>query len=87
MSRVEQAFGWFVQAYKFGAPPHRGFALGLDRIIMILEDKASIRDVIAFPRNKHGFDPLTKSPAPFKAEQLRDLGLQIKEKKKEEKAE
>ncbi len=78
---IEQAFGWFVQAYKYGAPPHRGFALGLDRIIMILEDKASIRDVIAFPRNKHGFDPLTKSPAEFKPGQLRDLGLQIKEKK------
>ena len=81
---IEQAFGWFVRAYNYGAPPHRGFALGLDRIVMILEDKASIRDVIAFPRNKHGFDPLTKSPAPFKMEQLRDLGLQVKEKKKEE---
>lgn len=79
---VEKAFGWFTKAYTYGAPPHRGFALGLDRIITILENKASIRDVIAFPRNKHGFDPLTKSPAPFKMEQLRDLGLQIKEKKK-----
>ena len=78
---IEQAFGWFTRAYTFGAPPHRGFALGLDRIIMILEGKASIRDVIAFPRNKHGFDPLTKSPASFKMEQLRELGLQVKEKK------
>lgn len=76
---IEKAFGWFVRAYKYGAPPHRGFALGLDRIVMILEDKASIRDVIAFPRNKHGFDPLTKSPAEFKMEQLRDLGLQVKD--------
>lgn len=78
---IESSFGWFTRAYTFGAPPHRGFALGLDRIIMILEGKASIRDVIAFPRNKHGYDPLTKSPAPLKMEQLRDLGLQVKEKK------
>ena len=78
---IESNFGWFTRAYTYGAPPHRGFALGLDRIIMILEGKASIRDVIAFPRNKHGYDPLTKSPAPLKMEQLRDLGLQVKEKK------
>ncbi|MFT4244878.1 MAG: aspartate--tRNA ligase [Candidatus Woesearchaeota archaeon] len=72
---IEANFGWFTRAYTFGAPPHRGFALGIDRIIMILEGKVSIRDVIAFPRNKHGFDPLTKSPAPLKVEQLKDLGL------------
>ncbi|MFP4401920.1 MAG: aspartate--tRNA ligase [Candidatus Nanoarchaeia archaeon] len=76
---IEKNFGWFVKAYNYGAPPHRGFALGLDRIMMILEGKQSIRDVIAFPRNKHGFDPLTKSPATFKEEQLKELGLQVRE--------
>lgn len=84
--QIEDGFGWFVKAYNYGAPPHRGCALGLDRIIMILENAKSIRDVIPFPRNKHGFDPMTQSPAKVDEAQLKDLGikLDIKEKKKEE---
>lgn len=84
--QIEDGFGWFVRAYNYGAPPHRGCALGLDRMIMILEGASSIRDVIAFPRNKHGFDPMTQSPAKVDESQLKELGikLDVKEKKKEE---
>jgi aspartyl-tRNA synthetase len=81
---IEKGFGWFVKAYNYSAPPHRGCALGLDRIITLLEGKASIREVIAFPRNKHGFDPMTNSPAKVDNSQLKDLGikLDVKEEKK-----
>ena len=76
--KIEENFGWFVRAYNYGAPPHRGCALGLDRIITILENKPSIRDVIAFPRNKHGFDPLTQSPARVHdINQLKELGIKL----------
>ena len=80
--KIESNFGWFVRAYRYGAPPHRGFGFGIERIMMIAENKESIREVIPFPRNKHGFDPLTKSPSSVDEIQLRDLGLHIKEKKK-----
>lgn len=79
---IERNFGWFVKAYNYGAPPHRGCALGLDRIIMILEGKLSIRDVIAFPRNKHGFDPLTGSPTEIDKKQLDDLHIETKKQEK-----
>ncbi len=85
--KIEENFGWFVRAYNYGAPSHRGCALGLDRIISILEGKSSIRDVIAFPRNKHGFDPLTKSPSSVHNEnQLKDLGIKLDVKKKDKKS-
>ena len=72
---IEKNFGWFVKAYNYGAPTHRGCAFGLDRIFMILEQKSSIREVIAFPINKHGFDPLTKSPKKIKPEELKEFGM------------
>ena len=78
---IEKNFGWFVKAYKFGAPPHRGFGIGIDRIIMMLEKKKSIREVIAFPRNKHGFCPLTNSPNNVDKKDLEILGLEIKKDK------
>ncbi len=83
---IEKGFGWFVKAYNFSAPPHRGCALGLDRIITLLEGKSSIREVIAFPRNKHGFCPLTNSPNTIDSSLLKELGLKldIKEEKKKE---
>ena len=75
--KVEDSFGWFLKAYEYGSPPHRGFALGVDRIIMILENKSSIRDVIPFPRNKHGFCPLTKSPKKVESNQLKEVGIKL----------
>ena len=88
--RIEENFGWFVKAYNYAAPPHRGCALGLDRIITLLEGKESIRDVIAFPRNKQGNNPMDGSPLRVDAEQLKDLHVSMivpKEKKEEVKAE
>lgn len=80
---IEENFGWFVRAYNYGAPPHRGCALGLDRIIMLLDGKKSIREVIAFPRNKNGIDPMSKSPTKVHDEtQLKELGLKLDVKEK-----
>lgn len=75
---VEEKFGWFVEAYDYGAPPHRGFAPGLDRILMLMMNKSSIREVIAFPKNKNGYCPMTGSPSKVDEEQLKELGIQLK---------
>lgn len=85
--RIEENFGWFVKAYNYAAPPHRGCALGLDRIITLLEGKESIRDVIAFPRNKQGVDPMSKSPLSVDEEQLKDLHISLVKPKVKEKSE
>lgn len=84
--RIEDNFGWFLRAYNYGAPSHRGYAFGIDRIMAIAEKKESIRDVIAFPRNKHGFDPLTKSPSSVDEKQLKELGIKINKKETNQKA-
>ncbi|MGD1050810.1 MAG: amino acid--tRNA ligase-related protein, partial [Solirubrobacteraceae bacterium] len=60
---------------RYGAPPHGGIALGLDRIVAMLAGHESIREVIAFPKTASGSDPLTGAPAPVDARTLRDLGL------------
>lgn len=72
---VEDKFGWFVDAYKYGAPPHRGIAPGIDRLLMTMLGRESIKDVIAFPKNKVGFCPLTHAPSGVDFKQLRELGL------------
>ncbi len=76
---IDLQFGWFIKAYNYGAPFHRGLAFGLDRIIMLLEDKKSIREVIAFPKNKVGYCPLTHSPSPVDEKQLREIHVKLRE--------
>src|SRR5207245_10345298 len=76
-------FGYMLEAFKYGAPPHGGIALGFDRLLAILCGTPSIRDVIAFPKTAKGTDLMTEAPAPVSATQLRDLHLEVKAAKKE----
>ena len=69
-------FGHILDAFKFGAPPHGGIALGLDRLAMLVCGEKSIREVIAFPKNNKGMDIMSSSPSPVDALQLRDLRIQ-----------
>jgi aspartyl-tRNA synthetase len=74
---AQERFGFLLDAFRYGAPPHAGFAFGLDRLTMILTGQSSIRDVIAFPKTQSGTDPLTGAPAPVEAAQLLDLGISL----------
>jgi aspartyl-tRNA synthetase len=75
---VKARFGYMLEAFRYGAPPHGGIALGFDRMIAILCGTPSIRDVIAFPKTAKGTDLMTDSPAGVEARQLRDLHLEVK---------
>ena len=72
---VANKFGWFIDAFKYGAPPHGGIAFGLDRLTMIMAGTENIRDVIAFPKNLQAVDPTSKAPREVSADQLEILGL------------
>jgi aspartyl-tRNA synthetase len=74
---ARERFGFLLDAFRFGAPPHAGFAVGLDRLTMILTGESSIREVIAFPKTQSGADPLTGAPAAVDHVQLRDLGIAL----------
>ena len=73
--RAEKAFGFLVQAFKFGAPPHGGIAPGLDRLIMLMRHEESIHEVIAFPKNNLAASPMDECPAPVDEQQLKDLHI------------
>ncbi|MGI8966822.1 MAG: aspartate--tRNA ligase [Limisphaerales bacterium] len=80
---VKARFGYMLEAFRYGAPPHGGIALGFDRLIATLCGTQSIRDVIAFPKTAKGTDLMTDSPATVEPKQLRDLHLELKVAKKE----
>jgi len=77
-AQAEEKFGFLLEAFKYGAPPHGGIAFGWDRINALLSGAASIRDVIAFPKTGGGYDPLTAAPAPITPEQRRETGVDAK---------
>ena len=74
-AEAHEKFGFLLDAFKFGAPPHGGIAFGWDRIVSLLTKAESIRDVIAFPKSGGGYDPLTEAPAPITAEQRKEAGV------------
>ncbi|RLB17285.1 MAG: Asp-tRNA(Asn)/Glu-tRNA(Gln) amidotransferase GatCAB subunit C [Deltaproteobacteria bacterium] len=76
-AEIDAKFGFFLRALEFGTPPHGGFALGLDRAIAMILDTPSIREVIAFPKNRRAYCPLTHAPATVDEAQLKELGLGI----------
>ncbi|OHR22391.1 aspartate--tRNA ligase [Corynebacterium sp. HMSC034A01] len=78
---AEEKFGFLLDAFQYGAPPHGGIAFGWDRIVSLLGGFESIRDVIAFPKSGGGVDPLTDAPAPIPAEQRKETGVDFKPKK------
>ncbi|MCC7076684.1 MAG: aspartate--tRNA ligase [Acidimicrobiia bacterium] len=74
---IHSRFGFLLDAFRYGVPPHAGFAVGWDRLVMILADEASIREVIAFPKTQTGADPLSGAPAALDAGQLGEVGVML----------
>jgi aspartyl-tRNA synthetase len=74
-----ERFGFLLDAFKFGAPPHAGMAFGLDRLVMLLLEKESIREVIAFPKVQNASELMTMCPSEVEEKQLKELGIEIEE--------
>ncbi len=75
---AQRRFGWFLEALRYGTPPHAGFAIGIDRMVAILQGERNIREVIPFPKTQTGADPLTGSPSRVEDYQLSDLGIDVR---------
>jgi aspartyl-tRNA synthetase len=74
---AESRFGWFLEALRYGTPPHAGFAFGIDRLVMVLQGESSIREVIPFPKTQSGVDPMTGAPTWVDDSQLEELGITL----------
>ena len=82
--QIQEQFGHMLEAFEYGAPPHGGIALGLDRLVMLFADEESIREVIAFPKTQSALDLLMNAPSPVDEKQLRDLHLQVRYEEKQQ---
>ena len=74
---AEARFGFLLSAFRYGAPPHAGFAVGIDRLVAILAGEENIREVIAYPKPQSGADLLTGAPTPLPAAALAELGIRV----------
>jgi aspartyl-tRNA synthetase len=74
-AEAQEKFGFLLDAFNYGPPPHGGIALGWDRVCMLLAGADSLRDVIAFPKTGAGYDPLTGAPTPITPEQRKEAGI------------
>src|SRR5205814_4120420 len=75
--QAEERFGFLLEVLRMGAPPHGGFAMGLERFVALLAGESNIREVVAFPKTASGSEPMTGAPAPLGEEQLRELGITL----------
>ena len=75
---ARERFGFLLDAFGYGAPPHGGFAYGIDRVVMLAAGADTIREVIAFPKNQQAEELMTSAPAPIDPRQLRELGLELR---------
>jgi aspartyl-tRNA synthetase len=78
---AREKFGYMLEAFEYGTPPHGGIAFGIDRLLMIMAKRKSVRDVIAFPKTQSASCPMTEAPSIVKSQQLRELSLKLREKK------
>ena len=75
--KAQEQFGFLLDAFTYGVPPHGGLAYGLDRMVMLMAGCQSIREVIAFPKVQNSSDLMTEAPAPVEEQQLKDLGIEV----------